>query len=125
LYSIKPNPEFNESNLHYFIYQVYGVPLVTLSKDLIQLVTTALRNIPAQEQEAISLRFSLYDQEINGIKTLESVSVMVNPPVCKQTIYLRIQHGIRRLRTHAYSSNIRVCLKYLQERNISQEIERG
>jgi hypothetical protein len=117
--SIKPEPQFNETSLRLFVFHVYGVPLSSISSDLTQLLLIAFKHIPKQEFESLALRYSFFESDNVGIKTLEAISVMVSPPVCRQTICVRIRRALRRLRSHAYSTNIRVYLKYLQDKSIS------
>jgi hypothetical protein len=108
-------PRFNQARLRFFIYHIYGQPLDEIPSGIDALIARALDKLPYDERYALALRYCLYDVQDRPLRTMDQVSVIVDPPVTKQAIVQRVGRGIRRLRSHSYSADIRTVLQSLEQ----------
>ena len=102
----------NDACIHHFIYDLYRSTFTATSADLIALIEIALGKLTPKERAAIMLRYGLID---GRRRTYAEVAAILDCPVTAQTACNYVAKAKRRLRCHAWSADIRVCLQSLQE----------
>lgn len=110
------SPKYRDEQVRFFVHQIYKVPLPFILPGLTALIHSALNKLPTDEYNTIVLRYGLTD---GRFKSLEEVSLLVDPPLTQQAICKRLAHAIRRLRSRGWATNIRTYLNYLRDKGIS------